>query len=86
MDEMLSALQWPAMVATLLAAWFVASRTATRRKWGFWVYLLSNLLWGLWGWHEDAHALIALQVGLFAMNVRGAKKNEDASGQAETSS
>jgi hypothetical protein len=77
MDELLSALQWPAMLATLFAAWLVASRSPTRRKWGFWVYLLSNLLWGVWGWHEDAYAMIALQLGLFAMNVRGAKKNED---------
>jgi len=26
-------------------------------------------------WHADAHALIALQVGLAAMNIRGAVKN-----------
>ena len=77
MDDVLSALQWPATVATLAAAWFVASRSARKRKWGFWVYILSNVLWGLWGWHVDAYAMIALQAGLFAMNVRGAKKNED---------
>jgi hypothetical protein len=30
----------------------------------------------VWAWHVHAWALIALQVGLFAMNVRGAVKNE----------
>jgi hypothetical protein len=83
MEKLLSALQWPAMAATLYAAWLVASRTATRRKWGFWVYLVSNVMWGLWGWYADAYAMIALQVGLFALNVRGARKNEDASAQAK---
>ena len=36
----------------------------------------SNALWIVWAWHVHAWALIALQVGLFAMNVRGALKNE----------
>ena len=76
MDEVLSALQWPAMAATLVAAWLVASRQPTKRMWGFWCYIASNVLWVLWGWHVDAYALIALQFGLFALNVRGAKKNE----------
>ncbi len=79
MDELLSALQWPAMVATLVAAWLVASRSPAKRVWGFWTYIASNVLWALWGWHADAYAMIALQVGLFAMNVRGARKNEDSS-------
>lgn len=70
-------LQWPAMVATLSAAWMVGSENAERRKWGFWCFTLSNVLWVVWGWHTSAYALIVLQVGLFALNVRGAKKNED---------
>jgi hypothetical protein len=39
-------------------------------------FIASNLLWIAWGWHTHAWALIALQVGLFVLNVRGAKKNE----------
>jgi hypothetical protein len=72
----LDAIQWPAMAVTLLAAWLVASRHKERRSTGFWWFLLSNVLWIVWAWHVDAWALIALQVGLFAMNVRGAVKNE----------
>jgi hypothetical protein len=69
-------LQWPAMAVTLLAAWLVGSRDRRRREIGFWVFLASNLLWIAWGWHDGAWALIALQVGLAAMNIRGARKNE----------
>ena len=78
--DVLSLLQWPAMVVTLIAAWLVASQSRARRNWGFWTFILSNLLWIVWGWHEDAIALIVLQVGLFVLNLRGAKKNEPGRG------
>jgi hypothetical protein len=74
--EWISWLQWPAMVASVLAAWLVASTHAGRRKIGFWVFLASNVLWVAWGLHDGAWALIALQVVLALMNVRGVRKNE----------
>jgi hypothetical protein len=75
-DLNLDLVQWPAMVVTLLASWLVASRSTRKRAWGFWIFLLSNVLWVAWGWHSHAHALIALQLGLAVMNIRGAKKND----------
>jgi hypothetical protein len=75
-DALLDALQWPAMVVTLIAAWLVASQSKGRREVGFWVFIASNVLWIAWAWHTRAWALIALQVGLFILNVRGAMKNE----------
>jgi hypothetical protein len=78
MIDWLGAIQWPAMVVTLVAAWLVASTKKGRREAGFWWFIASNLLWIAWGWHTHAWALIALQVGLFVMNLRGAKKNESA--------
>ena len=78
MDNFLDLLQWPAMAATLLAAWFVASSQERKRNWGFWCFIVSNVLWAIWGWHDQAYALIALQFGLFALNVRGARKTEHA--------
>jgi hypothetical protein len=77
-SAILDAVQWPALAVTLLAAWLVASRSAERRAHGFWWFIASNILWIVWGWHAHAWALIGLQVGLFALNLRGAKKNEDA--------
>ena len=71
-------LQWPAMIVTISAAWLVASRSARKRKVGFWVFLVSNVLWSIWGWHDEAYALIALQIALAATNIRGAYKNEKA--------
>ena len=77
-------LQWPAMLVTIAAAWLVASQSKRRREAGFWVFLLSNLLWIVWGWNDGAHALIVLQVALAILNIRGARKNEPpASGEAD---
>ena len=76
MDVLLDAMQWPAMATTLLAAWLVASQSRRRRSLGFWIFVASNVLWVTWGWHDSAYALVALQFGLFALNVRGARKNE----------
>jgi hypothetical protein len=75
-DALLDAVQWPAMAVTLFAAWLVASRDKKRRAHGFWWFIASNFLWVVWAWHTHAWALIALQAGLFALNVRGAVKNE----------
>lgn len=69
-------LQWPAMAVTLAAAWLVASQHRRRRNWGFWLFLLSNGLWIAWGLHAAAPALIVLQLGLAALNIRGARKND----------
>lgn len=71
------ALQWSAMAmaVTLLASWLVASKKDAFRARGFWVFLLSNVLWVAWGWHTGAWALVALQAGLAAMNIRGASQN-----------
>lgn len=66
------------MVVTVLAAWFVASQRKFKRNWGFWVFLLSNVLWIAWGLNDGAYALIVLQVCLAFLNVRGAMKNRTA--------
>ena len=67
-------LQWPAMLSTIIAAWFIGSRSALKRNVGFWGMLVSNALWIIWGWHDGAFALIAMQICLAAMNIRGAFK------------
>ena len=77
-SEWLDLVQWPAMLATVLAAWLVGSNAKTRRNIGFWVFLTSNVLWILWGWHDGAFALMALQVALAALNIRGVSKTEQA--------
>lgn len=73
--EWMDLLQWPAMVTTVVGAWLVASTQERRRRGGFFCFLLGNLLWIAWGWHDHAYALMVLQVCLVALNVRGEKKN-----------
>lgn len=75
-DELIDSLQWPAMLVTVLAAWFLGSASALKRGIGFWGMLVSNVAWAAWGWHDGAIALIALQICLAAMNIRGALKAE----------
>jgi hypothetical protein len=72
------------MAVTVLAAWLVASRSGERRYAGFWVFLASNALWVIWGWHAHAYALIVLQIALAAMNIRGARRNEAESAERAT--
>jgi hypothetical protein len=76
MDGFIEFLQWPAMAVTLYASYLIGSKRANRRIFGFCMFILSNVLWIVWGWHDEAWALITLQVALMAMNVRGIVKNE----------
>jgi hypothetical protein len=71
-------LQWPAMLVTVAAAYFVASQSAGRRSLGFWLFMASNALWIAWGWYASAAALVVLQVALAILNIRGAMKNRAA--------
>jgi hypothetical protein len=74
--EFVSLLQWPAMVASVMAAWLVASQAKPRRKAGFWWFLASNVLWIAWGLKDHAWAIIVLQIALAFLNIRGLRKNE----------
>lgn len=71
----LDLVQWPAMVVTVVASWFVASSQRRRRSVGFWLFLASNVLWVVWGAHASAYALIVLQLFLAVTNIRGERRN-----------
>src|SRR5438045_2722297 len=71
----LNIIQWPAMLVTVVAAWMVASQGKFKRNWGFWMFLLSNVLWIIWGMRDGAYALIILQICLAFLNIRGVVKN-----------
>lgn len=77
MEELLALLEWPAMAISLAAAWWMGSKKADKRIVAFWMLIVGNLMWIGWGWGESAWALIALNAGLLALNVRGILKNED---------
>jgi hypothetical protein len=79
--DWLNAIQWPAMLVTVIAAWLVASQRKFKRNWGFWLFLISNVLWIVWGLHDGAHALIFLQICLAFLNTRGTLKNRTDAGK-----
>ena len=74
--KLIELIQWPAMIVTVAASWYVASNAKGRRNFGFWLFLISNVLWVVWGIYAHAYALIVLQVCLAIMNIRGAKKTD----------
>ena len=74
--DLINHVQWPAMVVTVVASWLVASNHEGQRNAGFRVFLLSNILWIVWGVNSGAVALVVLQVCLAVMNIRGAKKTD----------
>lgn len=74
--DWLDLIQWPAMTTTVAAAWLIGSLHRRRRRIGFCCFLLSNLLWILWGWSAKAWALIVLQLCLALTNIRGLRKND----------
>lgn len=74
--DYINQLQWLAMLVTIAAAWLIGSRSKRKRKIGFWLFLVSNVLWITWGWYARAYALVVLQIALAIMNIRGAYKND----------
>jgi len=74
--DFLNALQWPAMLLSLIAAWLVGAQSKRGRARGFYWFLASNIVWIAWGWQAQAWALILLQVALAVMNFRALAKNE----------
>ena len=74
------------MAVTITAAWLVASRARRKRIAGFWCFLLSNVLWIGWAWHDSAYALLVLQMSLIVTNLRGLMRNDAEAGmQAQRS-
>jgi hypothetical protein len=67
--------QWPAMAVTVISAAMVASKRKWKRNEGFWLFLLSNVLWTVWAIHVRAYALVLLQVCLATLNIRGIYNN-----------
>ncbi len=74
-DELLNLIQWPAMIVTITAAWYVGAERKDNRNWGFWLLLLSNFLWLIWAIPHSAWALALLQVSLAITNIRGVWKS-----------
>ena len=83
---MLNWLQWPAMAVTVIASWMVGSQRKFKRNWGFWLFLISNVLWIVWGWQDRAYALIVLQLCLAFLNIRGVLKNRPAETKGQCAS
>lgn len=81
--HLLDWIQWPAMASTAFGAYLTASISYRWRAIGFWIFLLSNVLWAIWGWAMSAPATVCLQVVLALLNIRGAGKSEHKAAESE---
>jgi hypothetical protein len=70
--------QWPAMLAIVVASWLVGSQRPDRRKTAFLGFIVGNVMWVAWGLYVEAYALALLDVMLCGMNIRGFLKNRGA--------
>ncbi|MBC7685914.1 MAG: hypothetical protein H7176_11885 [Bdellovibrionales bacterium] len=77
MENFFAMFEWPAMAVSLAAAYWMGSTKAKKRIVAFLMLIVGNLMWIAWGWGEEAWALIALNLGLMALNVRAIFKNEE---------
>lgn len=68
-------LQWPALLVTVMASWMVSVTQKDERKTGFWLFIVSNILWVIWGVFAHAYALVLLQFCLAITNIHGVIKN-----------
>lgn len=66
------------MLVTVVAVWLVGDQSKSDRRIGFCIFLLSNVLWVIWGLHAKAYALVVLQFALAGLNCRGVKRNQRA--------
>ena len=76
MEEFFAYLEWPAMAISLAAAWWLGSKRPEKRIVAFSLLIVGNVMWIAWGWGDSAYALIALNLGLMALNLRAIHKNE----------
>lgn len=58
-----SSIEWAACLAGLLGAGLLAMNDSNISRWGFVAFLVSNLLWIIYGLDHKAYSLIVMQVG-----------------------
>lgn len=68
-------LQWTACFVALAGAYLVANDSRTHRRWGFALFLVSNLLWIWWGSLSAAWALVTMQTLFCLTSARGFVRN-----------
>ncbi len=76
--DLIGLVQWPAMIVTIAAAWLIASTQRGRRNAGFWLFLLSNVLWVGVDPARRCAGADRTAGGPGDMNIRGALKTETA--------
>lgn len=72
---MIDFMQWPALILSIAGAWCVGGSTSRQRLVGFWLFLLSNIAWGLWGFGAGAWAVVISQLVFTITSIRGIRSN-----------
>jgi hypothetical protein len=64
-------LDWPAMATALVGSYLVGNTAVRSRRWGFSLYLVSNLLWITWGLITGTMALTIMSLAFCYTSGRG---------------
>ena len=67
----MSIIEWSAAAVALLGAWLLGYRPSVLRLAGWVCFLISNVLWGLWGLSVGAVPLVIMQGFFLITSVRG---------------
>ncbi len=73
-----SFLEWGATLVSLAGAWLTASSSQRSRKLGFGAFLVSNVMWAVWGATMGVWGLVTMQVLFLGTSVRGLISNRAA--------
>lgn len=66
----MKAIEWLASLIGLLGALLLALHNEIS-GWGFVAFLLSNILWIVWGVRKRAHGLLTMQIGFTVTSLMG---------------
>ena len=74
-SSILPLIQYPAAALTIVGYWCVGDKLEIIRKTGFVMGLFGNIVWILYGLFPVQYGLIATNVVIFALGIRGYTNN-----------
>ena len=67
--------QYPALLTGILGAILVAGNSSRKRYWGFAIWIISDILWALFGISSNAPGLIIMQFIFIFTSTMGMRNN-----------
>ncbi len=69
--------QYPALITGIIGAYFVSSTTSKKRYWGFFLWIISDICWALFGLSASGYGLVIMQLIFIFTSSRGMFNNRE---------